>query len=81
MISFSSDIESLDLFRSEICRIPLKPNPLGYIQTMSKPELLVLKTEAPNMADSVMMSGAIKPPDIINQVKRQIGVAAAAGWT
>jgi len=55
IISFSSDIEGLDTLRSELCKIPLKYNPLGFIQIMSKKEMLALDIPSPNMADSVMM--------------------------
>lgn len=56
MISFSSDIEDLRALRSELCRIPVKPNGNGKIQIMSKEDMKKLKIESPNMADSLMMS-------------------------
>lgn len=56
LISFSSKIEKIDLLRSEICRIPTKPNPTGLIQIMTKEEMRKLGIESPNMADAVMMS-------------------------
>lgn len=60
-ISFSEDIGPLDLLRSEICRIPLKHNPAGLIQILTKPEMRARKIESPNMADAVMMSLANQP--------------------
>ncbi len=56
MISFDSDgIENLINFKSEICRIPKKPNPNGLVQIMSKQEMKTLDIDSPNEVDSVMM--------------------------
>ena len=56
MISFDSDgIDNLTNFKSEMCRIPTKPNPSGLIQIMSKQEMKALGIDSPNEADSVMM--------------------------
>lgn len=54
MISISSKISVLNRFRTEICRIPLKPNGHGSIQIMSKIEMLKLRIPSPNLADAVM---------------------------
>lgn len=57
MISISSDIEYITQFRSEICRIPRKPNGNGKIQIMTKKEMKDrYKIKSPNLADSAMMS-------------------------
>lgn len=58
MISLSSDIEHLSALRSELSRIPLKPNGSGLIQVMSKIEMAraPLRIKSPNLADSVYMS-------------------------
>ena len=56
MISLSSHIECMDELRSEVCRIPLKPNGNGLIQIMTKKEMAALEIPSPNMADSGMMS-------------------------
>jgi phage terminase large subunit len=57
MISFSSKIQDLQKLRSELCRIPRKPNSRGLIQIMTKDEMKrLLKIESPNIADAVMMS-------------------------
>jgi len=66
LISFSSEIEHLDLLRSEICRVPLKTNVVhGLIQIMTKDEMRRMGVMSPNMADSVMMNlGAIVTPQI-----------------
>jgi phage terminase large subunit len=57
MISFSSKIQDIQKLRSELCRIPRKPNSRGLIQIMTKDEMKrLLKIESPNIADAVMMS-------------------------
>jgi len=68
MISLSSEIQQIDLLRSEVCRIPLKPNGNGMIQIMSKEDMKRLDIESPNMADSLMMSLAISDKIIQNQI-------------
>lgn len=55
MLSLSSDIPYLDKLRSELCRIPSKPNGSGLKQIMTKPEMRKLKIKSPNMGDCVMM--------------------------
>ena len=56
LISFSSDIEQIDLLRSEIGSIYLVDNPSGYIQIASKKEMRMKGIMSPNMADAVKMS-------------------------
>jgi len=68
MISISSEISQIDLLRSEVCRIPLKPNGNGLIQIMSKEDMKRLGIESPNMSDSLMMSLAISDKIIKSQV-------------
>jgi len=68
LISFSGKIKQLQQLRSEVCRIPRKPNGTGLIQILSKPEMKKLDIPSPNMADSVMMSLAIS--DTIKPIKR-----------
>jgi len=80
LISFSSEIESIDLLRAEICRIPLKPNTLGLIQIMSKQDMKQLKIESPNMADSVMMALANPDESIKIELKLPGTNAASQGW-
>lgn len=56
MISLSSDIEEMDILRSETCRIPRKPNSNGQIQIYPKPEMLrKFKIASPNLFDSLVM--------------------------
>ncbi len=56
MISFSSKINCMGKLRSEVCRLPLKPNGNGYIQIMTKIEMKKLEIPSPGLSDSVMMS-------------------------
>lgn len=58
LISLSSDIDSLDQIRSEVCRIPQKRNNVGKIQIMSKIDMAKkpYQLPSPNMGDSMMMS-------------------------
>ena len=57
MISFDSDgICSITNLKSELCRIPKKPNPNGLLQMLNKKEMKSLGIESPNEADSVMMT-------------------------
>jgi len=56
MISFDSDgIDSLAGLKSELSRIPKKPNGTGLKQIMSKEDMKKLGIPSPNMADSIMM--------------------------
>ncbi len=56
MISFDSDgIDDLAGLKSQLCRIPKKPNGSGLIQIMSKQDMKKLGIESPNEGDSVMM--------------------------
>jgi len=57
LISISSDIGCIQKLRSEVCRIPRKPNGNGLIQIMAKDEMKnKYKIDSPNLADSLMMS-------------------------
>ena len=64
MISLSSDIQDMDVLRSEVCRIPKKPNSNGIIQIKSKADMISMGIQSPNMADSLMMAMYI--PDTID---------------
>jgi phage terminase large subunit len=56
MISFSSDMSELMKLRSELCRLPIKPNPNGMFELYTKEEMLrKFKIPSPNLADSVKM--------------------------
>ena len=56
MISVSSGIKQITKLRSELCRIPRKPNGAGKIQIMTKIEMRALGIPSPNMADAVYMA-------------------------
>ena len=69
LISLSSDIEELDVLRSEACRIPRKYVPSGRIQLMSKPDMKSkLELDSPNMADAVMM--LMRPVEVKRERKK-----------
>lgn len=57
LFSISSEITCMSTLRSEMCRIPRKPNGTGKIQILSKPEMFKEGIDSPNIADCVMMSG------------------------
>lgn len=76
LISLSSGISCLDELRSEVCRIPLKPNGSGLIQIMNKEEMKKLEIPSPNMADSLMM-GMLIPRTVDTNFGRP---SRASGW-
>lgn len=60
LISFSSDCENLKTLRSELCRMPIKPNSSGLFELYTKKEMREkFKVRSPNCADAVMMSERI----------------------
>ena len=57
MISIDTDgCDNVNLLRSELCRIPLKPNNRQLKQVLNKQEMKKLDIDSPGIADSVMMS-------------------------
>lgn len=57
LISFSSECEELKGLRSELCRMPVKPNSSGLFELYTKKEMREkFKVRSPNLADCVMMS-------------------------
>ncbi len=57
LISFSSKCQSLKTLRSELCRMPIKPNSSGLFELYTKKEMREkFKVRSPNCADAVMMS-------------------------
>lgn len=68
IISISSEIPLLDKLRSEVCRIPRKPNGAGKIQLMSKKEMKDrYDIDSPGMADCLAMGEEI--PEIRSKKK------------
>lgn len=60
LISFSSDCENLKTLRSELCRLPIKPNSGGLFEMYTKKEMREkFKVRSPNCADVLMMSERI----------------------
>lgn len=62
MISFSSDIQDMNAFKSQLCRIPRKKNPNGMLQIVSKVDMVKApyNLPSPGGADSVMI-GQVEP--------------------
>ena len=57
LISFSSECEELKGLRSELCRMPIKPNTSGLFELYTKQEMRQkFKVRSPNLADCIMMS-------------------------
>lgn len=76
MISISSEIEDIEILRSETCRIPRKPNPNGLIQIYPKPEMRQkFKIASPNLFDSSVMAFE----DLENIKNRKVELNFA-GW-
>lgn len=75
MISFDSDgIDSISALRSEICRIPLKPNSRGLVQLLNKLDMMKLGIISPNRSDSIMMAlfkPAVKRKRSTKKLKRK----------
>jgi len=64
LISFSSEIKLLSKVRSELCRMPVKPNSSGLFALYTKEELKrKFKLPSPNLGDSVMMLMRYEEPD------------------
>lgn len=71
MISFSSDIKCLTNFRTELCRMPIKPNRNGLIELYTKKEMKdKFQLPSPNLADAAKMLGRVPINPISNVVKR-----------
>lgn len=57
LISFSSDCKHIAKLRSELCRMPIKPNSSGLFELYTKDQMRrIFKVSSPNLADCVMMS-------------------------
>ncbi len=71
LISFSSGSKSLAKLRSELCRMPIKPNGSGLFELYSKPDMRrIFKVSSPNLADCVMMSERVHI-----EKKRQVDIS------
>lgn len=68
MISLNTaGIDDIVSLRSQVCRIPQKPNGRGILQILSKKEMAALKIPSPNESDSIMMS-FFDPPTIVDDM-------------
>ena len=79
LISFSSQIECLDMARAEVCGVPRKQNANGFVQIATKKEMLAMKIESPNIADSIMMNLYT----VMDTSKRKVTIQAPksmGGW-
>jgi phage terminase large subunit len=66
LISFDSSIPGLSKLRSELCRMPIKPNSNGKFDLYTKQEMKnKFKFNSPNLADCVMMLGRV--PHIVHR--------------
>ena len=72
MISIdSANVSNMVKLRSEVCRIPRKPNNNGLEQIMTKQEMKKLEIESPNMFDSLVMAFANPKTTAKKQFKPQ----------
>jgi phage terminase large subunit len=56
LISFDSSIKCLNKLKSELCKMPIKPNGRGLFELYTKAEMKTkFKFNSPNLGDSVMM--------------------------
>lgn len=63
LFSISSNCQSLKVLRSELCRMPIKPNMTGRFELYTKKEMREkFKVKSPNCADAVMMSELNRSP-------------------
>lgn len=57
LISFSSECDHLGKLRSELCRMPIKPNGSGLVELYTKADMRkIFKVSSPNLGDCVMMT-------------------------
>lgn len=57
MVSFCSSIKVLQKLKSEVCRMPIKPNSNGQIELYTKDVMKTkFKVASPNLADAVMQT-------------------------
>lgn len=71
LISFDSKIKLLPKLRSELCRMPIKPNRNGLFELYTKEELKnKFKFDSPNLSDCAMMSRRVPKRFINNEYTR-----------
>lgn len=80
MLSFSSNIVEMDQLRSELCRMPVKPNNNGMFELYTKEVMKSkFKLESPNLADGVKMSLRVPFIDNIDRSRRPPPIGAIIG--
>jgi phage terminase large subunit len=85
LISFSSSIPVIQKLRSELSRMPIKPNGNGLFELYTKKEMKTqFKFNSPNLADSVMMLMRVpifdeKVKFVMPQPIRPMGRISASG--
>lgn len=77
LISISSQIEDIDLLRSEVCSVPRKYVASGRIQLMTKQEMKRMEIDSPNMADALMM--LMRPVDLYEADDEELDIPDV-GW-
>jgi len=70
LISFDSKLPLISKLRSELCRMPVKPNGAGKFELYTKDEMKTkFKFQSPNLADSLMMLMRVPyRPNVLNFV-------------
>lgn len=72
MISFSSELELLQNLRSELCKIPKKPNANGFFELYTKKEMKSkFRIPSPNLADVCMMFMRVMPQIVMASLVRR----------
>jgi phage terminase large subunit len=68
LISFDSEMKLIPKLRSELCRMPIKPNHNGLFELYTKKEMNKLfKFKSPNLADAVMMTMRVPQFEYLQQ--------------
>lgn len=81
LISFSSDIKHLSKLRSELCRLPIKPNGSGLFELYTKDTMRSkFKLSSPNLADCVMMSERIHIKQAVIEDMSRLYVSSVNHW-
>jgi len=70
-IAINPDIASIDLLRSEVSRIPLKPNNAGKIQLATKMEMKAMGISSPNLFDALVMAMTAEPAILDDEPMQQ----------
>ena len=81
LISFSSEIKHLGKLRSELCRIPIKPNGSGLFELYTKDTMRSkFKLSSPNLSDCVMMSERIHIKQTVIQDVSHLHIGSRNHW-